>query len=170
MFGRGTRDNLRLPALALALALLPGCAPTPRTPAEPPSATRRAPAVPAQAEPLGERMMPFGRRQAEMPTGMPIEVPVIAGSVTSTSAPVSDSSWLYTIETTGTIDAVADWYRRAYANAGWVLVEGSPPGTGIISLRLRKGGAESVLRIGEAGAAVRVEASIGVGDRAPSAF
>lgn len=170
MIGRVTRMSL-LATLALALALAPACArqPAPETSAEPSSASKPVTPTPAP-EPLAERMMPFAQRQAEMPVGMPVEIPVIAGAVVSTSAPVSDSSWLYAIETSGTAESAALWYQRAYENAGWVLAEGGRAEGGNIVLDLRKGGAESKLRIVETGPTVRVEASIGVGDRAPSAF
>jgi hypothetical protein len=126
-----------------------------------------APPVP-QGQSVGERTMPYAKRKATMPAMLPIEIPVIDGSVVSTSAAVSNASWLYTLETTGSIATVADWYARAYANASW-RVRDYVPGDDTLRIMFVKHAAQTVLTVRRLSAdKVEVRASIGVGQAAPT--
>jgi hypothetical protein len=150
-----------LAASLLAAAPLVGCSHTARTPATSPGAPTS----------LSTRVMPYRKRAALMPRGMPEQIPVIDGSVVGTSAPVSDASWLYTLETTGTPTAVADWYSRAYANADWRRMSVSDDGNGGVQMRFTKVAAETLLHVSKAAnGRCTVNASNGLGQPAPVTY
>lgn len=153
--------------LALAATLSSGC----KAAGSKPKPSARARLSPSVLEPVGLRMMPFAKRMATLPEGMPSQIPVMDGAVTDTSAPVSDSSWLYTLETSGSVESVSHWYAKAYQAAGWHSAAYAQFEGKALTLRLRKNQAETVLRIAPSGSGrVRVEASIGLGRRAPAVY
>lgn len=164
--------KLRLISLTLALALplaAVACTapPAAKTPAKPAEAT---PPV-SVTEPVHLRMMPFQKRLASLPQGMPLQIPVMDGSVIETSAPVSSPSWLYTLVTSGTVETVSHWYSNAYASAGWSAASFAEFSGDSLTLRLRKNRAESDLRFEPAGRdRVKVECSIGLGQAPPKVY
>lgn len=175
------RPAALLTIAALALALTAACSGRPATPgatgstaatttpgSTPASAAPLATAPPVpSAESVAARTMPYPKRKATMPEGMPIEIPVIDGSVVTTSAPVSSNSWLYTIDTTGTIASVGDWYARAYANAGW-RVRDYTPGEDTLRITFVKHAANTQLTVTRVSSGhIRVRASIGLGEQPP---
>jgi hypothetical protein len=164
---RERRPSSLLAALVLTLAVVPaGCRDVEPRPRD---------ASPASAEqaPVRDRMLAVSKR-SELPRQFPIEVPVIEGSIETTSMSTAEWSWIYTVKTKGGAAEAARWYERAYASSGWAedqrsaeLVEGKA----VIDLTFTKGSAQSVVHLEDvSGGACRVRASMGIGVPAPRTY
>ena len=95
------------------------------------------------------------RKTAELAPDFPFQVPVFGGRVVVAESVTPGSVWAYEVQTPEPAPVVIEWYRRAYANANWVLVDDSvAPGDGLHDhmMYFTKGaGAESVIEFAEDG-------------------
>jgi hypothetical protein len=93
-------------------------------------------------------------KRSTIATSFPIEVPVPVGRFTRANTQ-GDEAWDYTVHISAPPDAVAGWYRDAYASRQWELVADSEFG------RADSGRAGRVLefRKGNAGSQVAVDAA-----------
>lgn len=159
------RRPLALLAIVAAVTLS-GCSrpanPGAQQPAPPPAEAASAPAVAPAGSP-----MPLSKRQGELPKGLPLEVPVVDGTVLRALDQTREGGlgvWLYDVETTNTADATASWYRNAYAQAAWTPTDDARREGGTTELAFRKGeGAESRIRFVPVEGGSRVEATVGLG-------
>lgn len=115
------------------------------------------------------RPMPYAKRRSDLPTGFPMQVPILDGRVTRAIVQHPGAVWLYDIETSLTVEAAATWYRDAYTRADWTVSAQSAKGMAgarAVTLDLRKGdGAESLVRVTptkDARAIVSVAVGLGV--------
>jgi len=113
--------------------------------------------------------MPYAKRRSDLPTGFPMQVPVLDGRVTRALVQHPGAVWLYDIETSLTVDAAVAWYRDAYTRADWTVSAQSAKGMAqarAVTLDLRKGdGAQSLVRVTptkDARAMVSVAVGLGV--------
>lgn len=106
--------------------------------------------------------MSLEQKQADLPEGFPVQVPVIAGEVLLVSDyDQGNGLWLYDIHTDYELASAAEWYRRMYPIANWELLRDTPQSNGeVVTLEFAKGDARStvVVRLDEGGALV--EASV----------
>ena len=114
------------------------------------------------------RAMPNDRKAAELAGGFPFQIPVYDGAVLATQEVVPGSVWGYDLDAPEQAETVAEWYRRAYAGANWVLdreetVEGDDWSG--VALYLSKGpGAQSVITVRTEGdGRTTVSATVGLG-------
>ncbi len=148
-----------LPAvLAVAIVVSAGCGRT--VPGDGTAGERPAVDVPAQA-------MSTERKTAELAEGFPFQVPVYDAKVLSTQEVTPGTLWGYDLRSTEPAESVAEWYRRAYAGANWVLDREEPleDGSGWgVALYLSKGaGAQSVITVrAEPGGSTSVSATVGL--------
>lgn len=152
--------SVRRPAAVLAVVLavlaLSGCTPKLDRRPEPRS---QGPA----------RSMPYEKRRSDLPTGFPLQVPVLDGRVTRAVVQHPGAVWLYDLETSLTVDAAVAWYRDAYLGADWTISAQSARGMATaraVTLDMKKGdGAQSLVRVTpteDARAIVSVAVGLGV--------
>lgn len=155
-------------ALAVAVAMLciamtAGCAA---------SGTREPAAVEPVAAPVNtlsldeirELGMTMAEKRRVMPPEFPTPVPVMSGEVVEASA--AGGVVFYTLETPGSAQRAAEWYRRTYAIANWTpLSERTVPGPdgSIRVLEFEKGDAKSTISVREDGDASIVEGTVSFG-------
>jgi hypothetical protein len=108
------------------------------------------------------------RKTAELAEGFPFQIPVYDGVILDTQEVVPGSVWGYDLDAPEPAETVAEWYRRAYAGANWVLereetVEGDDWSG--VALYLSKGaGAQSVITVRTEGdGRTTVSATVGLG-------
>lgn len=152
-----------LAAAALLATPLLACS----TPGRDAAAPRVSPVLQAPDDvPVAALAMESGRKTSELAPGFPFQVPVLGGEVLTAEVVTPDSVWAYEIASAEDPVVVAEWYRRAYANANWVL-DRDVPGAGESDrvLYLSKGaGAESVIEIaGDGTGGTHVVATVGLG-------
>jgi hypothetical protein len=162
------RSVLAALAVLLAASVSAGCAARAAAPSPAvPSAPAPAPVVEA---PVRELAMPLAQRGG-LPARFPLQVPVIAGSIVSTSSALQADSWLYEVETSGTAVAAARWYVRAYSAADWTVADqktSMKAGRTVIDAKFGKGAAVSSVHTEElAHGRVRVRADVGIGAPLP---
>lgn len=156
----------RVPSAALLAAILAmvivasaGCGRT--APEDGTAGERPAVDVPAYA-------MSTERKTAELAEGFPFQVPVYDATVLSTQEVTPGTLWGYDLRATEPAESVAEWYRRAYTGANWVLdrEESLEDGDGWgVALYLSKGsGAQSVITVrAEPDGTTSVSATVGLG-------
>jgi hypothetical protein len=144
--------------LAIASAMLTGCESIPG---------ETTATVPAPVD-VPSRSMSNDRKTAELAEGFPFQIPVYDGVVLGNQEVVPGSVWGYDLGAPEPAEIVAEWYRRAYAGANWVLereetVEGEDWSG--VALYLSKGaGAQSVITVRTEGdGRTTVSATVGLG-------
>jgi hypothetical protein len=113
--------------------------------------------------------MKMERKQAEMPAGFPVQVPVVDGTIgPGVAYDEGNGLWIYEITAPYPSATVVEWYRRAYTNANWVVLGQNEAETAqglAVTLELEKGaGARSMVTVRPAGEGkALVEATVGIG-------
>jgi hypothetical protein len=158
-------------------ALLPGCQ-TPEEAAAPDTSSPAASAsetssVELTTDELAEWGMSVAEKQTSFAPGFPWQAPVIAGEITEAQVDAAGTH-LYRIEVGRAAAQVAEWYRRSYPNANWVLHDErttTEAGVTTTVLEATKGaGAWSrVLVEGDDFSSI-IEASVGVGSPPEGVF
>lgn len=147
-------------ALAVVLASGIGCAAGPRV-----SSDGIAPEAPVAFDTVA-LAMDNARKSSELAQGFPFQVPVVGGEVVSSEVVSPDSVWVYEIRITEPVEVIAEWYRRSYANANWVLDsdEPGPGGSGRVLYFSKGAGAESVVELAADGSkAAYILATVALG-------
>lgn len=114
------------------------------------------------------RAMSNERKTSELAPGFPFQVPVYDGVIVATQEVTPGTLWGYDIAAPEPAETVAEWYRRAYAGANWVLEREEPVEADTwsgVALYFAKGvGAQSVITVRtEADDRTTVSATVGLG-------
>jgi hypothetical protein len=131
-----------------------------------PESTSTGDAVDLTQEELTDWGMSVSDKQTRFAEDFPWQAPVIDGLVVVAEVD-SDGTHLYRIEVDRPVDQVAEWHRRSYPGANWVILDERTTSSGGLEstvLEVAKGqGAWSRILIEGDDTASYVEASIGVG-------
>jgi hypothetical protein len=174
------RRTVLILACATLLVALTGCS----SPGEAPSegaadeastqgAATEAPTQELTSDDLADWGMPVAEKQNSFPPGFPWQAPVIDGEIVAAQVDAAGTH-TYRIEVARPAEQVAEWYRRSYPNANWVLhdertsVAGTTTTT-VLEVTKGQGAWSRVLIEGDESAAV-VEASVGIGSPPAGVF
>ena len=117
--------------------------------------------------------MSVADKQALFAEGFPWQAPVIDGEVTIAEVD-AEGTHFYRIEVNHSGERVAEWYRRSYPNANWLLLDERNAAEGGVTttvLEVTKGqGAWSRVFVEGDDTSAVVEASIGVGSPPEGVF
>lgn len=96
------------------------------------------------SEELGELGMARARKANAMSDGFPLEVPVHEGEVTHAKGTPSEDVWIYEMDASRSLEAVAEWYLWAFRASGWdVISDTGPIQGGARRITFRKNAAEA---------------------------
>lgn len=113
--------------------------------------------------------MSLEQREAGLPPGFPIEIPVLAGEVTvaETTGEPDLGPWHYVIRTDVETAAIVEWYKQAYAGRSWRLVSEAEETDGYAMIFTKGSGAWSTVHVVAAEDGTTVECWAGIGVPVP---
>lgn len=112
-------------------------------------------------------------KQTLFAEGFPWQAPVIDGEIAVAEVD-TEGTHFYRIETTHSAEQVAEWYRRSYPNANWLVLDERTSAQGdatttVLEVAKGQGAWSRVLVEGDDSSAV-VEVSVGVGSPPEGVF
>lgn len=167
----------RVGIAVLVAFLVTGCTATRPSVPVPTQSSESSASVPAQpttpaAAPEGAPMS-VERRKRDLPPGFPLEIPVPAGTVATTTVSgghpkgIADM-YTYVLETTSTPAGLAAWYQVTYTAAHWSGGPSSKPAEkDATRLDFTKAGGDSIIEIAPTSSGARATVRIAFFEPAP---